>query len=178
MGNLNTQYYLEAYDSYPYDLKQAAESLNYALAYDDEHAPTLCLMGKMQYEQLKDVASAAHYFEMALLYDKQFADTYFSYTDMLLNIRNFKKAKQIIDKAEEINAVCKACLWQKKSLWFEKQGLLKFAKTALLAGINTSVHNGEIANLNEDLSRVKEKLKRLKKQVEGKAISSETKKPQ
>lgn len=128
MGNIILDYYLEAYDSYPYDLKQTSESLNYALAYDDEHAPSLCLMGKMQYQQLKDVHSAAHYFELAIVYDKHFVDSYYAYTDMLLSIQAYEKAKIVIDKAELIPAVCLACLWQKKSAWFEKQGQLKSAK--------------------------------------------------
>lgn len=163
MGNLLSNYYLEAYDSYPYDLKQALESLNYALAYDNEHAPSLCLMGKMQYEQLKNAAEAAHYFELAMVYDKNYTDTYYAYIDMLISFRSFEKARTIIDKADAIAGICQACLWQKKSMWFEKQGELEYAKEAIKIALEESVHNGEIANLKEDLTRIKEKLKNKKK---------------
>jgi tetratricopeptide (TPR) repeat protein len=166
MGNLNTSYYLEAYDSYPYDLKQASESLNYALAYDDEHAPTLWLMGKMLYEQFKDLDSARHYFELAILYDKNYTDTYYVYIDLLLSIRDYAKAKIIIDKADEISSICSACLWSKKSAWFESQGLLKPAKEAIKIALEDSMNNEEITNLKADLARIKVKLKNQKKRLE------------
>ena len=44
---LVTSYYLKAYDAYPFDLAETEEQLNYALAYDPEHIPSLCL--KSQY---------------------------------------------------------------------------------------------------------------------------------
>jgi tetratricopeptide (TPR) repeat protein len=163
MADLLTNYYLEAYDSYPYDLKQTSESLNYALAYDNEHAPSLCLMGKLLAEQMKSPREAAHYFELAIVFDQHFPDTYYAYIDLLLDHKHYAKAKEIMEKAEKVPSLCEACLYRRKSLWLEKQGMLRAAKNALNVAINVSTNNGEIDDLRSEMMRIKSKLKQKRK---------------
>ncbi|MDR6515115.1 hypothetical protein [Chryseobacterium camelliae] len=61
-----SKYYFEALDNYFYNLPDCLEALNYALSYDPEDADSLCLMGRIYAETLKDYETAKSYFEMAM----------------------------------------------------------------------------------------------------------------
>ena len=69
-------YYLKAVSNYPWNLDEATENLNYALSYDEHHAPANCLMGRLYMEILKDFDKAGSYFEQAIINDLQYVDTY------------------------------------------------------------------------------------------------------
>lgn len=87
------QYYLKAKSAYPYDLGEVAEMLDYALSYDDECAPALCLMGQIQMEALKDFDAAEHYFQRALIADPRYVDTYKYLSKLLIWIGSIAKAE-------------------------------------------------------------------------------------
>ena len=69
---LADEYFLKAWSNYPFCAEDALEPLNYALSFDEEHAPSLCLMGRLQMEILKNFKTAKHYFECALLADSDY----------------------------------------------------------------------------------------------------------
>ena len=48
------KYFLKALDSFDYDEGEMVEALNYALSYDEEHAPSLCLAGRLHMEKMKN----------------------------------------------------------------------------------------------------------------------------
>ena len=47
-------YLVKALDYYPYNLEEALESLNYAMAYEENNPIALCLMGRVHLEVFKD----------------------------------------------------------------------------------------------------------------------------
>jgi hypothetical protein len=47
------KYFLKAFDAFDYDMEELVESLDYALSHDEEHAPTLCLLGRTHGENEK-----------------------------------------------------------------------------------------------------------------------------
>lgn len=49
-----SKYYFEALDYFPFNLSECMDALNYALSYEPEDADSLCLMGRVYSEELKD----------------------------------------------------------------------------------------------------------------------------
>lgn len=62
MTLIKNKYYFEALDNFPHYLSDCLDSLNYALSYDPEDADSLCLMGRVYSEVLKDYETAKKIF--------------------------------------------------------------------------------------------------------------------
>lgn len=60
------KYYFQALDNFPYNMQETIEALNYALSYDGQNAESLCLLGRVYAEILKDYETAKNYFAEAL----------------------------------------------------------------------------------------------------------------
>ena len=60
------KYYFEALDYFPYNMSECLDALNYALSYEPEDADSLCLMGRVYSEVLKDYETGKRYFEEAM----------------------------------------------------------------------------------------------------------------
>ena len=41
------QYYVKAFDNYPFEIENTVENLSYALSYDEHHVQANCLMGQV-----------------------------------------------------------------------------------------------------------------------------------
>jgi len=159
MADLATTYYLKAKDSYPYDLEETFESLSYALSYDENHAASHCLMGRFYAEQEQDINESIYHFEQALIHDMNYIETYYFYADVLIKYNEFERVKRLLNYAKNVKGICKSCVLQRKALMKEKQGKLSKAKKLLTKAKSISIHNGEISFLEDELKRVKNKLK-------------------
>ena len=48
------KYYFQALDNFPYNMQETIEALIYALSYEGQNAESLCLLGRVYAEVLKD----------------------------------------------------------------------------------------------------------------------------
>ncbi len=158
MSGLASHYYIKARDVYPYDLQEALEAVGYALSYDDEHAGAHCLKGQMLFEQEKNFREAFYHFEQALVHDPEYIETYYCYADALIAYGEFDRAERLLDHAINVRGICQACILRQTALLKEYKGKYGKAIKLLNKAIKRSVHNGEIADLKDELKRVKEKL--------------------
>ncbi|MCX8522826.1 hypothetical protein OF897_02690 [Chryseobacterium formosus] len=117
-----SKYYFEALDNYPYNLPECMEALNYALSYDSEDADSLCLMGRIYSEQLKNYDLAKQYFEEAMQCDITNLNVPQYYISCLLNNEDFHEAEKLIRYSLKIKGIDKSTIWFCRSLLSEKRG--------------------------------------------------------
>jgi tetratricopeptide (TPR) repeat protein len=116
------KYYFEALDNYPYSLPDCLEALNYALSYDPEDADSLCLMGRIYSEQLKNYEVAKQYFEEAMQCDVTNLSVPQYYISCLLKNEDYQEAEKLITYSLKIKGIDKSNLWFYRSLLSEKRG--------------------------------------------------------
>lgn len=163
MGLTNADnYYLKALDYYPYDMEFAVENLNYALGYDDEHAPSNCMIGKIYMYQLKDYHRAGQYFYKALKSDKNFTDTYKYYSLLRIWQGEYERAQSIINRGMTIIGMDKSILLRHGAIIHECTGNYKQAKKVLKQAKLFSIDMDRIEKFDNDITRIKKKIKARK----------------
>lgn len=116
-----SKYYFEALDYFPYNLSDCLDALNYALAYEPEDADSLCLMGRVYSEILKDYETAKKYFEEAMQYNIGNVNTPKYYIECLLSNEDYAEAEKLIDFALQLKGISKAEILSCKALLFERK---------------------------------------------------------
>jgi len=143
--SLADEYYLKAVDNYDYNLAEVVEPLNYALSYDEEHVPSLCLMARIKMDYLKDYKSSRHYFEMALIADPYFIDTYKYYSKLLIWIGELEKAEQLINRSVKVKGLSNGFRHRIKANIYEYKGRPDLAiseiKKAKLFSVNAHLYD-------------------------------------
>lgn len=119
---IQNRYYFQALDNYPYNLEEAVMALNYALAYDANDADSLCLIGRLHHEVLRDYSAARKYFEEALAADVYTLSVYPYFADCLLALEEMEHAKKLIDFALTLKGMDKGVMLQKKATYYERLG--------------------------------------------------------
>lgn len=120
--SLADEYYLKAVDNYDFNLEGVVEPLNYALSYDEEHVPSLCLMARIKMDYLKDFKSARHYFELALIVDPNYIDIYKYYSKLLIWTGELDKAEQLIIKSMKVKGLSNVFRYRIRSNIYEYKG--------------------------------------------------------
>ena len=157
-------FYLKALDSYPYDLPEFLESINYALSYDEDHADAHCLMGRFYWDQLCKHDQAAFHFEKALAADPRHLITCYHYSMMAIYVEEYEKAGRLIGFMANIKGVYKPALFYRRALIAERQKQLKEAKKLLKVAKTESFYTNDVSFFDAELTRVKNKLKAIKKE--------------
>lgn len=130
-----SKYYFEALDYFPFNLSECIDALNYALSYEPEDADSLCLMGRVYSEELKDYETAKKYFDEAMQQNIGNVNTPRYYIECLLNNEDYKEAEKLIafalklkgiDKSEILN--CLSLLHERNFEYKQALGTLKEAK--------------------------------------------------
>ena len=163
MDNLLDKYLFQAIDAYPYDLQETVESLQYALSYNPKNTKALCLMGQVYAEQLHDYETAKAYYQEALAENIHAIDVYKHYIDVLLWNEDFKEAEKLINYAFTIKGIDKALMYLKKAQLFEQKQELKLAIKHLKKAKDYAYNSDFIYHLNEEKSRIKDKMSKKKK---------------
>lgn len=114
-------YYLKAVTNYPFDYNEVCESLNYALSYDPEYAPALCLKAKIYLNEKTSLTLAKLYFENALKADPSHIDSYQYYGELLLQIEDYESLEKHIDKSFKIMGINKAAMYLLRAKLYERQ---------------------------------------------------------
>ena len=159
---LADQYFLKALDNYEYDIELSVESLNYALSYNESHAAANCLLARILMEKLKDFPCAMHCFEMALLEDPDYVETYKYYSMLLIWMGDFKKAERIIETGMGKTGMPKLIMMQRKATLLETQGKINLAILELKRGRLLSTSTFDFEYFDNELKRLKKKCRRLK----------------
>mgnify|MGYP001304590127 FL=1 len=94
---LVTSYYLKAYDAYPFDLAETEEQLNYALAYDPEHIPSLCLKSQYYLHMLNWPKEAKDAAEQAMAIDPENACAAAALMDSLIALQLYSEALNLLN---------------------------------------------------------------------------------
>ena len=160
---LADSYYVKALDLYPYKLDQVTEALNFAISYDNNHAGAHCLLGMLNLYQLGKYREAEDHFEKALAGNIDYAETYYSYADLLIQIGEYGKAKKLIKYAYKIKGINVSRLKHSEGLIAEIKGNYLKAKEYMKIAFLNSYQKVEREYLKEELDRVNSKLKAQKK---------------
>ncbi len=166
------KYLVQAMDSYPYDLQEAIESLDYALSYDENSTMALCLYARMYAEQLYKYEEAKEYFQKAITVDINAIEVYPYYIQTLLQNEDFDEAGKLIDFALTIKGINKVEVLMKKVLLFEMQMQFKEA-LSYLDDVKLSAISNEFTFLIEEAeNRIKQKQKIVKSKEKNKKKKS------
>lgn len=121
------KYYFEALDYFPYNMAECLDALNYALSYEPEDADSLCLMGRVYSEVLKDYETGKKYFEEAMQSNIGNVNTPKYYIECLLSNEDYEEAEKLIKYALKMKGVDKAEILNCASLLLERKGEYKQA---------------------------------------------------
>ncbi|MFC7523104.1 hypothetical protein ACFQRK_04075 [Parapedobacter sp. GCM10030251] len=158
---IQNRYYFQALDNYPYNLEEAVTALNYALAYDANDADSLCLMGRLHHEVLRDYRAARRYFEEALAADVYTLSVYPYFADCLLALEEMEHAKKLIDFALTLKGMDKGVMLQKKATYYER--LRKWNKA--LDNIRQAAHYASCTQEMDALDEREKLIERKKKKT-------------
>ena len=165
------KYYFQALDNFPYNMQETIEALNYALSYEGQNAESLCLLGRVYAEILKDYETAKDYFAEALQENMDSVSTPIPYIYCLINNDDFSEAEKLIDFALKIKGIDKATIYYQKSVILEKKGELKLAlkeiKTAKVFTYNENLMS--FLDSRKDFIKKKMKDSKPKKSKKGKS---------
>ena len=165
------KYYFQALDNFPYNMQETIEALNYALSYEGQNAESLCLLGRVYAEVLKDYETAKDYFAEALQENMDSVSTPIPYIYCLINNDDFQEAEKLIDFALKIKGIDKATIYYQKSVILEKKGELKLAlkeiKTAKVFTYNENLMS--FLDSRKDFIKKKIKDSKPKKSKKGKS---------
>lgn len=165
------KYYFQALDNFPYNMQETIEALNYALSYEGQNAESLCLLGRVYAEVLKDYETAKNYFAEALQENMDSVSTPIPYIYCLINNDDFQEAEKLIDFALKIKGIDKATIYYQKSVILEKKGQLKLAlkeiKTAKVFTYNENLMS--FLDSRKDFIKKKIKDSKPKKSKKGKS---------
>lgn len=132
------QHYLKAQDAMNglfSDWTEVCESLNYAISYDDNHCPSLTLLGKIYASYLNNLDEAFVYFDKVIAADANYVEVYPEYIKALLWAEETDRAQKLIDYSLKIKTIddtkiywCQAYLFETQGMYKEGIGFLKKAK--------------------------------------------------
>lgn len=152
-----------ALDNYPYELNEVLENLNYALSYDDNHAAALCLMGRLQMWYLKDYREAEYYLEKALTGEPNYSCALEQLVILYITQKRLNKAQRVLMHAQKLPTISRTFILHGMSRILETRGELKLAKHNLKAALAEVNYKHEGDYLNEEMTRLKAKIKARKK---------------
>ena len=162
MGSLINNYVFKALENYPYDLEEVMEALNYALSYDNKNTMALTLMGRVYAEKLYKYNDAIAYYKDALAENVHAFEVYPHYINVLLWNEDYKEAEEFIDFAITVKGSDKALLYLKKAILYEQLKEYKKALSFIKFAKEYTFNADFIHTINDDKSRIKEKLPKKK----------------
>ncbi len=152
-------YTIKALECYRYDKEECLEALGYALAYDENNAVALCLMGRIQMEMFENFELATNYFENALAADVTYAETYKHYLDLLITQGNLTKAKAFLKFASSRITYKQADLFIGEARIMEREFKFKKALKTLDRALKSAYSEITLEEIDEIKSRIERKRK-------------------
>ena len=151
-------YLVKALDAYPYNLEEALESLNYAMAYEENNPIALCLMGRVNLEIFKDYTLADSYFREAIAANVDYLETYTYLLDCLLIREEFEEMIKLLAFARKRKGIDRGLLFYYEALLFEKQLKFKKAQKLLKQAMLLAQTGSFMSDLEEMKKRIEKKM--------------------
>ena len=165
---LADNYYLKAKvatQGFGGDWEEATESLNYALSYNQNHCPTLCLLGKIYVEQLSNYEEAFQCFDKVIAHDINYLEVYPMYAKYLLWADKINEAQKLLVFAFTIKGIDKAELYGLMAYALEMQGNYKIALKMLKKAKLETYNENHMDYISEEIKRVKKKMNQKLKEI-------------
>jgi tetratricopeptide (TPR) repeat protein len=153
----------KALDSYPFQLEETIESLEYALSYDRYNPITLCMFGRVYAEQFLNYSVAKEYYQEALAADLSAVYVYPFFIQMLIESDECEEAEKLISFALTIKGINKPLIISKYVSLLEKCGKYKKAKKWLQKLQLQAVQDDFLTFIKDTESRIKTKKSLSKK---------------
>lgn len=163
--NLADKYFIQAFDNYGFNMDEAIEALNYALSHDSEHSGAHFLLGRMNMEYLQNFELSEYHFQMALVNGPS-PRVYVYYSLLLIKLKEYKKARKIIDHAKTIKGANEAALYHREALLLERTGNLQEAKELYGTAFDLAFEDDERVYLKAEVERIKNRLDKKEKPEE------------
>ena len=176
MNTINDTYLFKALDAFPYDIEETMEALNYALSYNEKNPIALGLMARVHGEVLGQYEEAKEYFQEALGYDMQCIKLYPHYIDVLLWNEDYNEAEKLIDFALTVKGTDKGVLYLKKATLYESKFEFKEALKCLKSAKEYTFNGSFMSDLEDEKSRIKDKMPKKKKKSKKKKKGSKNSK--
>lgn len=157
-------YLIKALENYPYYMEECLESLNYALAYEENNAIALCLMGRIQNDYFGDTTLAIDYFESALASNLAYPETYSHYIQLLIQIERLETAEKLIVFAEKN-------IPHQKGKWMYFEALVLERKLKFKKAIKKIDQSIQFLYLDSDLDLVATAKSRIEKKKQHEQIN-------
>jgi len=157
--SMSDHYYLKALDNYPWNFEFALESLDYALSSDPDHAQANCLMGRICMNELKDFEKAAEYFELALVSNLNYIETYKYFSLLKIWLGEYEAAFKMIDYAMKIRGMDRSVMLRRRAFAYECLGQFRAAKIQLKMALRMTHCVEHQGHIESELSRLKKKSK-------------------
>lgn len=169
-------YYLKAVSNFPFDVSEVCEALNYALSYEPDFAPALCLKGKLYMNERINFKEARACFEQALRSDPTYIDIYPAYGELLLQIEEFDTLEQLIDRSLKVTGINKANMYLLRAKLYERQKNYRSALLTMNIAAEESYNEEMDKTIEGERKRIEDKLARKNgKTIKKKTATPETK---
>lgn len=155
---ITNNYLIKALDYYPYNLEEALESLNYAMAFEENNPIALCLMGRVQMEIFKDYALADSYFREAIAANNNYLETYPYFLECLLIQEEFEEMTKLLAFARKRKGINRAMMFYHEAMLWEKQLKFKKAQKAIKEAMLLAQTGSFMSDLEEIKKRIEKKM--------------------
>jgi tetratricopeptide (TPR) repeat protein len=164
--NIADQYYLKAKGAmagFCSDWEEACESISYAISYEENHCPSLCLLGTIQAKYLGNYEAAFENFDKCIAADITYVNVYPEYIKFLIWADEFSRAKQLLEFAKKIKSVSLAELYWNESYIHEVEKNYKQSLKSLKKAKQHIYNDNYMYFMEDEERRVRKKMKALKK---------------
>lgn len=165
--SLATSYYLKAFDAYPYEIGEVEENLDYALAYDSDHIPSLCLKSKLYLYHLGWTREARELAERAMSVNPRDVCAATSLLNCMVAERSVNEALQFLSYIERKVPMAKWLKIYYLAKVMDLKGEFKIALNYYKMMILYSENPNHASQIEAQVTLLKQKLKqasKLKKQ--------------
>lgn len=140
------------------DWDEVCEALNYALSYDENHCPSLCLLGQVYAEHLHMYDEAFNCFDKVIGIDPENTEVYQMYAMYLIWRNKTERAEKLINHAFSVKEMGKAPLLWLQSYINETKGEYKTSIEKLKLAKADSYNDGYFNFMQNEEKRIKKKI--------------------
>ena len=164
-STLADTYYIKALESFQYDHENTAENLAFALSYNPDHREANVLMGRFKTEVLQQPDEALFYLEKSIAQNPSSLDSFIYSVEALTKLGDYSRALKMLDYCNTLHQAGSGVVKQKQAWIAELQGNVKQSKSLLKQAIKESCFDQERSFYQQELKRVKTKIKSIKKNL-------------
>lgn len=165
--NIADQYYLKAKGAmagFCSDWEEACEAISYAISYDENHCPSLCLLGTIQAQYLGNYEAAFESFDKCIVADINYVNVYPEYIKFLIWAEELSRAKQLLEFAKKIKGISTAEMYWCESYLHEVEGKYKQSLKCLKKAKQHIYNDDYMYYMNCEETRIQEKFSKSKKE--------------